>query len=769
MVNRYSTLIFQRTIAAGVTDTFAQAISVSACNIVKIKVAPSLIVAPTEFFIYKDLTYAAADIVYATKQFTGYLVDPVEDDGVAPIERNEGFVCAYEDKQLTNAIYFKIINGHSAQVIYTVTITYDTHVQGSDLVSGVPSGLTAVGASFGSIQKSSVFALNNIATIDDAEFRAKFIAAGSPVAGAYDMRTVAEGGTFVDNGTTQLIFTGVYADMNGAQNIWTDATVGTWFFTWKLHNTYGWSLWSDGNETPSDVRSFFRTGTTVDAAPPSSWSVTLEYGPASNTVVCRAPRPDYYANQIDFFAVQLLDAGTGTWKTLFEGSDVDHMKLDGRAISYSLSGNNKALIDTSLSGWGTAAIGDLVLVDVRGGTWDEQYCQWARISLVSGNTIYLSDYLDLQVTSDLRIVIIKAPWNWTAGGYLGGTAGKGFWPNPNQNQLDYYGDKSTKEFVSAAMTIPNTVTNPEARVWFSNPYCRSDNNLTHSTGLVGLPSVRKWININDPNWFIPVYGKGDFATVSFNAAGQCVIAGVDPQPAYKNLGCIWGVKTRFLLYPDASGIIKIRARFTNVTLPVGATSVHDYALCIGCIFRKGDWYRIFDPACVQWKNRGTNLPIRFDQGRFTAMDGYLGIGDSTYYLDITRPAPGYTVDLVMGFGEKASVSYAYSHILSQYSLNGGAYISPPAVDDGRFLSQAMAGAEFFIGLACGSYAATVGAYPPPWGATLSEIEVIQGTIAQNRIQGSGNPDTSAGYTPFVPRPPSNKPTRTYYLFKIKSK
>jgi hypothetical protein len=769
MANRYSTLVFQRTIGAGVTDTFAQALSVSSCNIVKIKVSPSIPVAPTEFFIYKDLTYAAADIVYATKQYTGFLVDPVEDDGVAPIERNEGFVCAYEDKQMTNAIYFKIINGHSAQVIYTVVITYDIHVQGSELVSGVPSGLIAVGSSLGSNQKSTVFASENNATIDDAEFRAKFIAAGSPQAGAYDMRTVAEGGTFVDNGTTQLIFTGVLADMNGAQNIWIDANIGTWFFTWKLHNTFGWSRWTDGNETPSDVRSFFRTGIAADVAPPSSWSVTLEYGPSSNTVICRATRPDYYANQIDFFAVQLLDADTGSWKTLFEGSDVDHMRLDGRAISYSLSANKKALIDPSSSGWGTAVAGDLVLVDVRGSVWDEQYCQWARINTIIGNIVYLSDYLDPQVTSDLRIIIIKPPWNWTTGGYLGGTAGKGFWPKPNQNQLNYYGDKETKEFVSSAMMIPNTVTNPEARVWFSNPYCRSDNTLTHSTGLLGLPSVRKWININDPNWFVPIYGKGDFATVSFNSAGKCVIAGVNPQPAYRNQSCIWGVKSRFLLYPDANGIIKIRARFTDVTLPIGTISRHYFGLFIGCCFRRGDWYDIFDPACVQWKNRGTNALIRFDQGKFTAYDGYLGLGDSTYYLDIIRPAPGYTVDLIMGFGEKSSGSYRYSHILSQYSLNGGAYISPPAVDDGEFVTQPMAGAEFIIGLASQAYSTSTGAYPPPWGATLSEIEIIQGTIAQNRIQGSGNPDTSEGYTPFVPKPPSNKPIRTYYLFKIHAK
>jgi hypothetical protein len=732
-MSRYTTLTFSRTIGAGITDTFAQALSGSACNIVKIKCTPSIMGAPTEFFIYKDNTYAAADLVYATKQYTGNLIDPDEDNGTTILERNEGFVCAYEDKQNSNQIYFKIINSHSAPVVYAVTITYDPALTSTGLIPGVPDGLITKGIAQGLHIILGVLATLNNSTIDSAELRMLFIPAGSLIASPYDMRTAAEGGSFVDNGTTQRIFTGLYANVNGAQYLFDSAADGYWFFAWRMHNAVGWSNWTDGNVTPRYVRDYVKTNPTldVDTGPPSVWQVTLEPGPSSNTVVCRATRPSVNGKIINFFTVQILDADTGTWVSLFTGSDAGHMKHDGRLIPLSLGPNRNTLIDPGNNGFGTAVNGDLVLLDVRGGTWNEQYCQWATVYSATVNTLTINGYYGPQVTSDLRIVIVKPPWAWSTNGYLGGEPNRGMYPSQNQDPNFFIGDTDTREFVSPPISIPNTVTNPEARVWFENFYSRADNNLTHSTGLLGFPSARLWTNLADRAWWVPVYGDPAYGTASFDVDGKVIITAANPQPGTHSRGNIWGLKSRFLVYPDLTGVIKIRVQFKNVTIPDGLGITSFESLFIGMINRVGIWSDLFH-SVARWGNYQTNATIRFENCGLQDNDGDLGYSQGSSVLNPARPAAGYTLEIMAGFAEKITDSYVFQNATCQYKLNGGSWTPPASIDLNRRPYLPLSGIEILAGFMIPKNPS--GSNLAGWTATIDELEVVQGFIVQSRIQ-----------------------------------
>src|SRR6185369_15511435 len=87
-----------------------QSIVGSIVDIVKVKVSPSSINASefTSITIYKRNTFSASDIVYSTASFSGNLIDPIETDGVTTNERNEGFVCRYEDLDNTNQMHIKV-------------------------------------------------------------------------------------------------------------------------------------------------------------------------------------------------------------------------------------------------------------------------------------------------------------------------------------------------------------------------------------------------------------------------------------------------------------------------------------------------------------------------------------------------------------------------------------------------------------------------------------------------------------------------------------
>jgi hypothetical protein len=752
MADRFEPVTFAILVGPGATGHFGVSISNNIVNIAKIRVVPSLPDAPTEFAIFKDSTYAGAEKVYATKEYMGPLIDPVEDTGTAVNERKQGFVCAYEDKNNSLQMYIEIKNNHTLACTYIGTIEIDPaygHTGGTGIVVGVPEGLTAKAyASYLTIT-SGVMASKNVATIDTAEFRAIFVGAGELELPYYDLRTPAEGGSFVPNGTTKIQVTGITATSSGGQHIFTSANPGTWYYAWRLHNSVGWSLWTDGNTTPSRVVQKVSTrGAAVDSGPPADWSLLLQDGPVSASVVVSATRPNVNGDIINWYVVQIKDGSTGTWTTLINGPDPDNMKWDGRAIPLIMTAGRNGLVDVSASGFGTAARGDLILLDVRGGAWTENHCQWGTVNLISGNTIYVDGFWRPLVGTDLRVVIIKPPWAWTSGGYLGGYAGRGWWPQQREDENTFIGDVSTKEFKTNAIIIPGAVTNPEARAWFENNYSRADDGLNHTTGQIGLPTVRLWTKFNDTRWWIPRFGHPPWALLDFDANSAMDINAVVPRLAgVQNPGSMFGVQGHFSVYPDATGILKLRAKFTNINLPQYAgtePSIEGTGLIITAKSPWGvtsnDWAWV-----IFWGNKQGNADIRFSQGGISSLSPQLStisesaIGGSPGYLNVARPATGYTLELRIGFSSGVGVTSSPEMSLTtcEYSLNGGPWIPVANVATGLSAANArciaVEGFVPFVGLIEPWH--NIGKSISAFSAKLTEFRVEQGIIRQFRTVG----------------------------------
>lgn len=752
MADRFQQTNFSVTVAGGGVASFGVTIPANIVNIAKIKVVPSVSTAQSEFMICKSNSYAPSTIVYRTDIFTGPLIDPIEDTGAIKIERNQGFVCAYEDVNLSLQLYIYIKNLDANPVTYNGIIWVDAEYSHSTtgIVVGVPDGLEGKAYASNLNITSGVTARKNNATIDSAEFRAIFVANGVTPNPYYDLRTVPEGGTLVHNGITQFVVTGITATSDGAQFLFLSANPGRWYYAWRLHNSVGWSNWTDGNQYPIRVTKYVDTRdlNSPDIGPPSDWDLFIEDGPASNTVVVTATRPNTNGDIINFLVVQVKDGSTGAWTTLLNGPDVDNIKWDGRTVPLGLSGGMNSLIDPTSGGFGTAARGDLVLLDVRGATWTEAYCQWATIKYISGNTIYIDGFFRPKALSDLRILIIKPPWAWTSGGYLGGYAGKGWWPQKKSDEGMFIGDTGTKEFKTTPIVIPSTITNPEARVWFENDYSRADDSLHHSTGLIGLPTQKLWTKFDDVRWFVPLYGEPTQATVAFDSNGSALINPVTPRSADGNGGNLFGVRGHFSVYPDSNGILLLRAKWTNVTIPVyvsappsGLEDTREGTSLILCQLSPwSNWYGLIMWSVV-WGNYRNQSDIRLSQGDHYGNEYLtpiaLATGAVPAYLDVARPAAGYTLEIRVGFSSSTSpLSFPNMALTTcEYNLNSGGWIAIPNINLGKGIAYYDAAIEGVV--------PTVGIIEPfhgangnlsGWTAKLTEFEVIQGIIRQFRLQ-----------------------------------
>lgn len=318
--------------------------------------------------------------------------------------------------------------------------------------------------------------------IDLGEFRAKYITPGSSFPEYIDLRTVSEGGTLVHNGTTEYVVTDLHADWSGCQYDLTSGSQGRWYFAFRLRNGMGWSVWSDGNDQPTHVTDYCDTedAATAVAGPPADWAVTIQQAPTGHAVVVTATRPATNGNRIWGWVVQVKDASTGSWIAIDAGTI-----YDGSAINHIISNNGSRL--TAAGGFGSAAIGDLVLMDVRGSAYDKQYCQWATIKEVG------TDYIDIQgrfrplVTSNLRIKVVTPPWSWASDGYLGATPNAGIYWDSFVEISGEHGDTTSPTFISSPVEIPAAVdlADVQARVWFDNGYSRSDDDTYSGSGATG--------------------------------------------------------------------------------------------------------------------------------------------------------------------------------------------------------------------------------------------------------------------------------------------
>jgi len=341
------------------------------------------------------------------------------------------------------------------------------------------------------------------ADIDQAEFRAQLFDAGFSST-SVDLRTVAEGGTLAHNGTDQWIITDLYADAYGAQYFIKAAQQGRLYFAFRLHNSAGWSVWTDGNDVPQVVIDFLDTEdpAIADTAPPADWAVEVVQGIAAGTARVRASRPKTNSHKILFAMYQIKDSATGQWRDISSNSGVagsSQVLYDGSAISHTL---DPLTGDLTIDAGGPAdygaalAAGGLLLMDVRLGNFDEKYCLWNGIgvSQISGNKITGRTGIRPMDDPDpadglyknVRIMIVKPPWEWTAEGYQGSQTGLGFYMG---NYWSRGGDKSTQTFESVDMPYDVAVgfTSLQGRVWFANSYSFSDDDTTSATPVAPPP------------------------------------------------------------------------------------------------------------------------------------------------------------------------------------------------------------------------------------------------------------------------------------------
>lgn len=316
--------------------------------------------------------------------------------------------------------------------------------------------------------------------IIEAEFRAQYYGTGANY-DSVDLRTPAEGGSLVHNGTTSFVVTGIVATQYGAQYQITSASQGVWYYAWRLKNGDGWSVWSDGNDTPRYVRQRAATEDPAMAAdaPPAGWTIAIQPAAVGHAVVVTVSRPTIESKKILAWAVQIKDATTGAWRDLDANAGAAVTKFDGSAVGFAASQDNRRFTRESGVGLGTAAVGDLVLLDYAGGSWDLDNCNWALIESIEGNDPATATWFEIggrfnnTVQTDLRLKIVKSHWQWNTEGYFGDEPNRGLW---SKTFWDIGGDVITQTFVSDPIAVPSAtdIDHIQARVWFDNGFSRSD-------------------------------------------------------------------------------------------------------------------------------------------------------------------------------------------------------------------------------------------------------------------------------------------------------
>jgi hypothetical protein len=688
MASRYTVDSFTTAIVAsggGVLD-FVRSLPNNFVDIWKIEITPSVVGGTTQFYLHSNSTRLASEVIYNSGAWAGAkFYDPVEDNAGAYAERNEGFVGRYYDSTSALSLFCRIVNNDGSNKTYDITITYAVS-QFATTAVGVPDGLIASAYANGLDITTCVMATKNTSSIDEAEFRAILVAPGAILPVSEDLRTAAEGGTFVHNGTTQLIITAITADEDGALYIWTSSAAGTWYFAWRLHNFAGWSNWTDGNSTPFAVTQRINTNTTYDTGPPSGWQVSIEKGALPNTYAIRATRPSVNGNNILHWSVQVKDASTGSWRELDDNAGAAATHYDGSGANHQF---DPATLEFITPGnWGTAALGDLVIFDVRGnGTWALANCQWGIVKGLSGANMKVhgkwrpltSAHKTGPVYDQVRLKIVKAPWDWTTEGFLGAQPNGGFC-QPNGSGFipeTFTSDTGTQEFVSEPIPVPSSITSVEGRVWFENTYSRNDDGNNHSSGVTGgsnLLDGYTWVSFTDPRWWIPVFG-GTQVTRTVTAAGKITVAAAGVTGANKH--GVAGSALRGRIMATSDGIIDITATWDPVTFtddgshlsPTSTLGLFLWMISgeqISTLLDQGLWGLAARSIYTGGANKLRICLLNWGIGSNT------GPAETNPTADIAMPAPGFDIDLRILIQESAAEKFTGWYTL-QYQVNGGGY------------------------------------------------------------------------------------------------
>jgi hypothetical protein len=372
------------------------------------------------------------------------------------------------------------------------------------------------------------------------------------------------------------------ASQDGGNITLTVTKPGRYFYALALQNHHGWSNWTSGQAYatgPTSVAWAQSVSTTelADDGPPEGWSVEIRRSPIEGFLVVRATRPTTNGNNLIRWVVQIKDSSQGSWVTLGSGSSPDVVKYDGSASANRVrcNDNGNRLVRQSGAGFGSAAVGDLVLLDVRGGAWSRNYCQWGTIRAIHGAGAYIDieGHFRPRVFDDLRYKIVTPPWDWTAGGYLGNQENQGIvgqWIQGAQQD----------EFISPFIEIEDTAQSFDARVWFENTYSISDasnkDSASATVSTEGVPSQEpnshqvmraqhgtffEGFEITPDDWIAVESGDSITIQTSGEAGGRAIrCAG----------GNAWRVWDKLIPF-DPSKLYRIRCRVRWVGTP-GDTS-----------------------------------------------------------------------------------------------------------------------------------------------------------------------------------------------------
>ena len=730
-MSRFTTASFTTSSVAGSGGTLLYELVVLAnvIDISRLKVTPSVASGENIVGIYNAASLADSQMIYCAKFTASEWNDPADNAGA---EVKQGFVIPYYDPAEALKVYFKFTNNHTSAKTYDVEVDYEYASTDEDGVVGAPEELLARAVANGLQITTGCVAGRNNATITEGEFRATRIEPDQDnLVTPQDLRTVAEGGSWIPDGVDNLQITSITAGPGGAQYIWTSADPGRWYYAWRLKNSVGWSRWTDGNVTPQYVRQYVDTqdASLADTGPPADWEVWLEEGPNTGSIVVHATRPQTNGRNLLWWLIQIKDADTGSWIALDDGAAPSEVIYDGSAINHTLSGD-RLTISKASGNYGAAAAGDLILLDVRGSQFNVNYCQWAMVETVSGTSLtFTTPGLRPQTYSNLRLKIVTPPWAWNSNGYLGDEENNGMWPSGAAEDANsglglgwIFGDYTTQEFVSPPIQIPSTITNPEARVWFENIYCRSDNDLTHSSGISGGTGVfvapRVFTNFNNREYWLPVYPPATWGTLSCSTDNTVTMATGTDQSEHVGHS---GVRGRFRIYPDAAGIFQVYAKFTDVTLPVGIASTNFLGLGI---FLLG--LRRFDHSTtgVGFAVKGTDAArVTFDAPfiEYRRIQD-TGTKDNVSYVrnpSVNRPANGSTIEFRCTAQKRGTSVPIFQINPIEYRINeSGSYVSAATSypREGWTLAH---GVEVFLGFVgdCRLTGAT---------ATLETFTMLQG-------------------------------------------
>jgi hypothetical protein len=340
--------------------------------------------------------------------------------------------------------------------------------------------------------------------IYEAEIRAKRIESGTAVK-SVDLRTAGEGGTFVHNGTDQVIVTGLFAEWQGLRHqLFYGAYPGIWYWAARLKNASGWSNWTDGNTVPQHVVDSVNTEGTalVDIGPPANWKLQIKSGVQEGTVVVAATRPRINGKRIMGASFQIRDSSAGAWRNIDADAGASDVLYDGSEIDHAYDPITGILSKTDGDYEDAIADGGLLLIDVRGEAFDHRCTIWRQITADQIDATEISGILPFAMPeapnanglySKLRIKIVRPPWVWNA--TMPAANVDGFAAEAGYRKRDFVlggmaGDLDTDTFLSAPIPIPDgiTIQDLEARVWFENIYSASDDE-NHDAEIIDAASL----------------------------------------------------------------------------------------------------------------------------------------------------------------------------------------------------------------------------------------------------------------------------------------